>query len=136
MNKQTAILYVEDDERSRKIMRLLLETMLELEQVHIFEDSHNFVNRVADLQPSPDIVLLDIHVPPYDGFEMLRLLRAQPAFSTTPIIALTASVMSEEVQQLKSAGFSGVIAKPIDMETFPQLLQRVAQGEYIWHVIA
>ncbi len=136
MNENTAILYVEDDERSRNIMRLLLENMMGLTHVNIFEDSNNFVERVDALQPQPDVVLLDIHVPPHDGFEMLKLLRARPAFSTISIIALTASVMSEEIQQLKSAGFDGVIAKPIDMETFPDLLDRVMNGEHVWHIIA
>ena len=130
------ILYVEDDSQSRVIMQLLLVEEMGLENVTIFEDSTEFLSRVQQLQPQPDIILLDIHVPPHDGFAMLSMLRQTEQYRSTPIIALTASVMSEEIQQLKQSGFNGVIAKPIDLDTFPEMISRFIRGEHVWRVIA
>jgi CheY-like chemotaxis protein len=130
-----AVLYVEDDPRSRKIMRMLLRGEMELEHITIFEDSANFAQRLQAIQPQPNIILLDIHVKPYTGFEMLDMVRQLPEFHNTPVIALTASVMNEEIQHLRDSGFQGVIAKPVDIDTFPALVDRILDGEIIWRIV-
>ncbi|MDQ7024366.1 MAG: response regulator [Anaerolineae bacterium] len=131
-----ALLYVEDDPESCEIMRLLVEEVMQMNHLTIFEDSHDFLSRLDDLSQQPDIFLLDIHVPPHNGFEMLQMLRQHDKYQSTPVVALTASVMNEEVQQLKTAGFDGVLAKPLDMDAFPIILQRILKGETIWHIMA
>ncbi len=135
MSDSPVVLYVEDDPQSCEVMRLLLVEQLGLPSVTIFEDSADILTRVQALHPKPDVILLDIHVEPYDGFEMLDMLRQLPGFDETPIVALTASVMNEEVQKLKTSGFNGVIAKPIDMDTFPDTLNRILTGSETWRVI-
>jgi CheY-like chemotaxis protein len=67
---------------------------------------------------------------------MLEMIRERPEFDHVPVVALTASVMNEEVQQLKRAGFNGVIAKPIDVDTFPDILQRILDGETVWRIVS
>jgi len=131
---QRSVLYVEDDAYSRKIMKLLLDQRMKIPKIKIFEDSTNFVNRVNQLGYIPDVIFLDIHVYPIDGFEMLRLVRGLPQFKQSQIIALTASVMNNEVHQLKTAGFDGCLAKPIDLPTFPNTFARILSGETIWRI--
>ncbi len=119
---------------SRDALRVILTRVMKLENVHIFEDSENFLARVRDLPQRPNIFLLDIHVPPHDGFEMLEMLRQDSEFADSTIVALTASVMNEEVDQLRSAGFDGVVGKPLSVSTFPNVLERIVNGDAIWHV--
>jgi len=135
MSDYPAILYVEDDPQSRIIMQVLLVEALGLENVTIFEDSADFLSRAHALNPKPDLIFLDIHVRPHTGFEMLAMLRGDDVFQDTPVLALTASVMNEEVIKLRTSGFNGVIAKPIDQDLFPQMMQRVLNGEEIWRVV-
>jgi CheY-like chemotaxis protein len=135
-NIQPAILYVEDEPLSRKLMGMLLQGRMGLPHVVMFEDSENFLERVEALTPRPDVIFLDIHVQPYDGFEMLDMLRTLPWISDTRVVALTASVMNEEVQKLRSAGFHGCLAKPLDMTNFPETLARILSGERIWRVVS
>lgn len=130
-----SVLYVEDDLESLDILRMIMEFDLQAKHIHLWENSSDFVMRLERLVPLPNLILLDIHVQPLSGFEMLEILRHDPRFQHVPIVALTASVMNEEVQQLRVAGFSGVIAKPLDMERFPRLIQRILNGEAIWTVI-
>jgi two-component system cell cycle response regulator DivK len=99
-----------------------------------FEDSADFIARVETLTPQPNIIFLDIHVPPYNGFAMLEMLRQNPAYGKTKIVALTASVMNEEIARLRSAGFDGAIGKPLDFEQFPTLLERLIRGDEVWHI--
>src|SRR5436190_1983499 len=133
--QEPAILYVEDDPQSRKLMSMLLKGRMKLPHVTILEDSNNFLTNMDALDPKPDVILLDIHMKPYSGFEMLTMLRELSWASRTPIVALTASVMNEEVQRLRSIGFNGCLAKPIDLETFPDTLQRIVDGETIWRIL-
>lgn len=135
MPKVSSILYVEDDAASREVMQLLVEGIMGITDLRIFEDSYNFLERARSINPKPDIILLDIHVPPMNGFEMLMLLRTESRYANTPIVALTASVMNEEVARLRQAGFNGVIPKPLNMDSFPELIERVMLGEEVWNII-
>src|SRR5690242_18611213 len=128
------ILYVEDDAGSRKVMQYLVRGVLQNCQLTMFEDSHDFMPRVQMLEQQPTVIMLDIHVEPISGFEMLQQLREHDYYKDLPILALTASVMNEEVAKLRRAGFSGVLAKPLDPDQFPNLFQRILGGEQVWNI--
>jgi CheY-like chemotaxis protein len=135
MTEQPVVLYVEDDAQSRKLMNMLLKGRMNLSNVTILEDSSDFVDRVNALDPKPTVIFLDIHVKPYDGFEMLEMLHKLDWVNGTPVVALTASVMNEEVHKLRTVGFSGCLAKPIDLGTFPETLERILDGEIVWRIL-
>jgi CheY-like chemotaxis protein len=65
---------------------------------------------------------------------MLKMLREESDYADARIVALTASVMNEEVTLLRERGFDSIIAKPINVSSFPKLLERLVQGESVWHV--
>ena len=132
MTEKLKFLYMEDDMLSGKIMELLLTGMGH--DVTIFEESTDFLNKVASLPVKPDIIFLDIHMEPHTGFEMIEMLRKSGLYSDAKIIALTASVMNEDISLLKSSGFDGVIPKPIDQAIFSDLLSRILKGEKVWRV--
>jgi len=130
--KMLHIFYVEDDENSRNLMYMIERINPNFMSVITMPDSQDFESQLLALDPKPDIILLDIHVPPLDGFEMLNIIRQHSQFDSIPVTALTASVMNEEIEQLRVAGFYSVIAKPIDMDEFPRLLERICNGETLW----
>ena len=134
MSGQFSYLYVEDDPLSLEVMQTLLEEIVEVGNLVLFDSSENFIERLEALSRLPDFVLLDIHIAPHDGYELLRMLRADDRFAACQVIAVTASVMSEEVAQLKRHGFDGALSKPLDMITFPDLIQRLESGEKVWQV--
>jgi CheY-like chemotaxis protein len=129
-----SILYFEDDALSREVMHACLTRGLGYQNVTIFEDSSDFDSKLEQLPSKPDVVFLDIHMEPIDGFAMLDLIRQDNVCQSTKVIALTASVMNEEVKMLKDAGFDGVIAKPLDYDIFPNILRRILDGEQVWHI--
>jgi CheY-like chemotaxis protein len=129
---EPVFLYVENDELSREVMRALLTRGLGYQQVLILETSSNFEQHLANLRLKPSVIFLDIHMEPLDGFALLKLIHANPDYATVPVVALTASVMNEEVRKLREHGFDGVIAKPLDYDTFPQALERILKGEQVW----
>lgn len=126
--------YIEDDPLSREVMEMLLVNVVGVKNLTIFQDSADMLARLRGLDYRPDFILLDIHVTPDDGYQVLRLLRADPDFQPVSVIAVTASVMTDEVKQLKTSGFDGALAKPLDMAVFPDLIARLEAGEAVWQV--
>lgn len=131
-----AFLYIEDDLYSREVMKLLLVDVLGFKQVTILEDSHDFEDKLIKMSPIPDIVFVDIHMEPINGFKILEIIRQHHQYAASQVIALTASVMNEEVRLLKEAGFNGAIAKPVDSDTFPETIRRIMSHEEVWKIIA
>lgn len=132
-NGKPVFLYVEDDAFSQEIMKRML-AILGHPDLTIFENSHNFLDRVHALPNIPDIVFLDIQIGPMNGHQVLKLLRSDDTYKDTKIIAMTASVMSSEVNELRNAGFDGLIGKPILKRVFPELLKGILEGEPVWYV--
>lgn len=133
MFNQYTYVYVEDDPLSREIMQMIMKNGMDVDRLTMFEDSADFMPRMKSLVNKPDVILLDIHVKPLDGFEMLALLRADPGYRHVKIVALTASVMNEEIERLRESGFDGAIGKPLSIQTFPDLMTRILQNEIVWY---
>jgi CheY-like chemotaxis protein len=129
-----SFLYVEDDAASRRIVSVLLSRVMGFERVTMFDNTANFLTNLRALTAVPNVIFLDIHTRPHDGFEVLRLLRGERAYQDAVVIAMTANVMSHDVELLKKAGFNGLIGKPLLKDTFPQLIEKILAGESIWYV--
>ena len=67
----------------------------------------------------PDIILMDIELPGMDGVTALQRLREEAVTAAITVVAVTASVMPVDQKRFASAGFAGVIVKPIDVKAFP-----------------
>lgn len=72
----------------------------------------------------PDLILMDIALPKLNGIEALLMLRKDSTFEQTPVIAVTASAMKEDRDNILEIGFNGYIAKPIDSAIFKKYLDK------------
>ena len=102
------ILYVEDNELNRKIVRDLLRRTA----YQLIEASDGEAGVSAALEQRPDLILMDIQLPKISGFEATRRLRAEAATRDTPIIAITSFALSGDEERAKEAGASAYLAKP------------------------
>jgi CheY-like chemotaxis protein len=78
----------------------------------------------AAARDAPDLVLLDVMMPVMDGPMTLVQLRASARTAAIPVVFMTAQVGSGEIEQLKSLGVAGVIAKPFDPVTLAASVRR------------
>jgi two-component system cell cycle response regulator DivK len=102
------IMYVEDNELNRKIVRdLLKRTAYRLIEAHDGE-----AGVAMALEQRPDLVLMDIQLPKISGMDAIRRLRAEPTTAVTPIIAITSFALSGDEQKAKDAGATAYLAKP------------------------
>jgi|SRR5579859_190080 len=127
-------LYVEDDFHSREVMQILLSDVMGYDDHVVFDNTADFIDRFKILPAIPDLIFVDIQIEPHNGYEVLVMLRDQPQGNDIKVVATTASVSVQEVQQLKAAGFDGLIGKPIRTKVFPQLVTRLLQGEQLWFI--
>ena len=118
------ILVVEDDEKSRKLVRDVL-TFRGYEIVEA-ETGEEGVRLAQERRPG--LVLMDIRLPGIDGIQALGRLRAEVATRGIPVMAMTASVMTNDRQKVLDAGFDAFQSKPIKIKDFvaavEQLLER------------
>ena len=97
--------------------------------------SYTAITEMATLEtalthlPHVDIVLLDLEMPKRDGYEVIAALRKY-LDADVPIIACT--VHTAEINRTRRLGFSGFIAKPLDMDRFSEQVRRILSGEPIW----
>jgi len=72
-----------------------------------------------------DLILMDVQMPLMDGLTATRELRKREAGGKrTPIVALTASAMSDELDRCLAAGMDGLLTKPLEVERLRQVLER------------
>jgi PAS domain S-box-containing protein len=113
------ILIVEDNEVNQKIASLYLKKFGYL--VDIANNGLEAVNMVAK-QPY-DLLFMDVQMPEMDGLTATRLIRQSPQINPQPqIVAMTANVMSEDLQACLDAGMNNYISKPIRTEELVRIL--------------
>ena len=108
------ILIVEDNEKNRKLERDVL-------QFHGYQTVEAETGeegvRLAQASP-PALVLMDIQLPGINGIEALGQIRADPRTRGIPVIAVTASAMTQDRQKIMAAGFDAYQSKPINVKEF------------------
>ena len=115
------ILYVEDNEMNRKIVRdLLKRTTYKLVEAH---DGEAGVAKALEILP--DLILMDIQLPKLSGLDATRKLRAAPQTAATPILVITSFALSGDEQKAKDAGATGYLAKPYSPFDLLSLIRRI-----------
>ena len=102
------ILYVEDNEPNRMIVRDLLKRTT----YTLIEADDGEAGVAMALARRPDLILMDIQLPKISGLEAIRRLRAESATAATPIIAITSFALSGDDQKAKQAGATAYLTKP------------------------
>jgi two-component system, cell cycle response regulator DivK len=115
------ILIIEDNEKNRKLVR----DVLQVKGYKTIESETAEEGLKLALEKSPTLVLMDIQLPGMDGITALKQLRANPQTKSIPVIAITASAMTNNRQSMLAEGFDGYQSKPISVKDFLGELERV-----------
>lgn len=120
----TRVLYVEDNDDNA----FMLSSRLRKRgfAVTVAVDGEKGV--AAALTERPDIIIMDLHLPVLDGFEATRRLKADPATSAIPVIALSAHAMAQHRDQALAAGCDDYDTKPVDLDRLVGKLNKLLAG--------
>ena len=114
------VLVVEDNEMNMQ----LVEYLLEEGGFDILKASSGEEALQLTQDQTPDLVLMDIHLPGMDGLSVVRQMKEDSRTKTIPILALTAHAMRGDRDRFLQAGCDGYISKPIDVKTFVPSIQK------------
>ena len=117
------VLLVDDERLVCAHLRTILGTARDIEVVGEAYDGAEAVEAV--LRYRPDLVLIDLQLPDFDGYEVLRRLRADSRTRAIPCIALSANAMREDIERGLASGFADYWTKPIDFGVFIAALNRL-----------
>ncbi len=115
------VLVIDDNAMNLQVARELL--LHEGAEVWIAHDGTQGLSMAIEATPGFDAVLLDIQMPEMDGYACAMAMRANPRLQTTPLIAMTANVMTQEREACLAAGMDAHLGKPIDIHNLVELLQ-------------
>ena len=116
------ILYVEDNELNRKIVRDLLRRT----SYRLIEAPDGEAGMTVAREQHPDLILMDIQLPKVSGIEATRTLRGEPGTADTPIIAITSFALSGDDEKAREAGASHYVAKPYSPRELLETIRRLA----------
>ncbi|HMC39695.1 MAG TPA: response regulator [Acidimicrobiales bacterium] len=118
------VLIVEDNDTNLKLARDLLriggfatlEATTAEQGVELTQRDH------------PDVVVMDIQLPDFDGWEALRRIREDPLTQDQVVVAVTAYAVAGDEPRFLSGGFDGYLTKPIDVRTFSTSIRSFCRG--------
>jgi signal transduction histidine kinase/DNA-binding response OmpR family regulator/HAMP domain-containing protein len=118
------VLVVEDNPDNLRTARALLGDSYEVIEA---EDGRAGIGQAR--AHKPDLILTDIALPEMDGFAVLAAVREDASLCDIPVVAVTASAMKGNREEILARGFDGYISKPIDHDALSQTLRRFLERE-------
>ena len=115
------ILYVEDNEVNRRLVRDLLKRT----SYRLLEAPDGEAGMAIARQERPDLILMDVQLPRVSGIEATRTLRGEPATADTPIIAITSFALAGDEQKARDAGATAYLAKPYSPRDLLEMIRRL-----------
>jgi len=119
---QKTVLYVEDNEFNRKIVRQLLAATT----YRLLEAADGEQGVATAIETLPDLILMDIQLPKLSGLDATQRLRQDPRTARIPIIVVTSFALSGDDQKAQEAGASAYLAKPYSPRELLALIRKLA----------
>lgn len=121
MTRDWEVLVVEDEDDSLTMVSKILD--FHGVQVSYARDGVECM-QILETQ-HPDAIVMDLAMPEMDGWQTLEAIRANPALSDIPVVAITAYDSTDVERDAGHAGFDGYFAKPVNPETFVVALEGI-----------
>ena len=116
------ILYVEDNEFNRKIVRQLLART----SYRLIEATDGETGVTTAVEARPDLIIMDIQLPKLSGLEATRQLKAAPETAEVPIIVITSFALAGDEQKARDAGAAAYLAKPYSPRELLGMIRELA----------
>jgi CheY-like chemotaxis protein len=118
------ILYIEDNPSNLTLVEQLLEERPEIE---LLPATAGELGLVLAREHSPDLILLDVHLPDLDGCTILSRLKASEATRDIPVVVVSADATTRQMDRLMNAGASTYLTKPFDVSKLFQVLDKATR---------
>ncbi len=116
------VLYVEDNEFNRKIVRHLLART----SYRLLEATDGEAGVASARETRPDLVIMDIQLPKLSGLDATRQIRAVPPTAAIPVILITSIALAGDEEKAREAGAAAYLAKPYSPRELLQMIRELA----------
>ncbi|MEU8359225.1 response regulator [Nonomuraea sp. NPDC048882] len=128
--KPIEVLLVEDDPGDELITREAFEDNKIRNNLHVVRDgleALDFVYRrgAHEGAPRPDLILLDLNLPKYDGRQVLEQIKGDPALRSIPVVVLTTSSAEEDILRSYELFANAYVSKPVDLDRFMAVIRQI-----------
>ncbi len=113
------ILYIEDNLYNVQLVERLLLQRPDIQLLTSVQGSPGI--NIAKTR-HPDLILLDVHLPDINGFDVLEQLRVNPATAVIPIVVLSADATPGQLKRFRDAGADEYLTKPLDLKLLLNLI--------------
>jgi two-component system response regulator len=124
------ILLVEDDPGDELITREAFEHNKFKNRLHVAHDGEEGLDylyrrgKFADA-PRPDLILLDLNLPKYDGRQLLEKVKSDPDLARIPVVVLTTSSAEEDILKSYKLHANAYVTKPVDLDQFMKAVRQI-----------
>jgi CheY-like chemotaxis protein len=124
------ILLVEDDPGDELITREAFEHNKLKNRLHVAHDGEeglNYLYRRGEFAdaPRPDLILLDLNLPKYDGRQLLEKIKSDPELAQIPVVVLTTSSAEEDILKSYKLHANAYVTKPVDLDQFMKAVRQI-----------
>ncbi|MEV3912126.1 response regulator [Streptomyces canus] len=124
------VLLVEDDPGDELMTREAFEDNKIGNTLHVVRDGEealDFLYRRGDHTdaPQPDLILLDLNLPKYDGRQVLEKIKSDPELSHIPVVVLTTSAAEEDILRSYKLHANAYVTKPVDLDQFIAAVRQI-----------
>ncbi|MET9890385.1 response regulator [Streptomyces sp. NPDC006465] len=124
------VLLVEDDPGDELMTREAFEDNKIGNTLHVVRDGEEALDflyrRGAHTgAPTPDLILLDLNLPKYDGRQVLEKIKSDPALSHIPVVVLTTSAAEEDILRSYKLHANAYVTKPVDLDQFIAAVRQI-----------
>lgn len=124
------ILLIEDDPGDELITREALEHNKFQNRLHVAHDGEeglNFLYKRGEFEdaPRPDLILLDLNLPKYDGRQLLEKIKFDADLARIPVVVLTTSSAEEDILRSYKLHANAYVTKPVDLDQFMNAVRQI-----------
>jgi len=128
LQQSNNILIIDDSETDAAIMREALKSVVvgnTIRTLNNATDAIDLLNKKGNFNDAirPDLIILDLKMPNFDGFEFLRIVKKDPRFLYIPIIVLSGTTQKKEILEAYKLGANCCIQKPDNIKKFKQVVE-------------
>ncbi|MFG3231363.1 response regulator [Streptomyces antibioticus] len=124
------VLLVEDDPGDELMTREAFEDNKIGNTLHVVRDGEEALDFIYQRgahtgAPRPDLILLDLNLPKYDGRQVLEKIKSDPALAHIPVVVLTTSAAEEDILRSYKLHANAYVTKPVDLDQFIAAVRQI-----------
>ena len=125
------VLLVEDDpndaDLAKRVLSKASSTPYSVDHVSDGLEASDYLTARSSDSTLPRLVLLDLKLPKFDGFAVLKQLRSIPEWSTVPVVILSSSSIDADIARCYELGANAYVVKPIRYDLYKYAMEHIAR---------